>query len=202
MAQVNLGPPLSSSLCCLRKTQQPLWRRPREDATSWSSLRNSLQCNGRFTCLLWDNHKQEQARKALEDALGGKKSELDKWDKEIRKREEEEAAGGGGGGGGRGGGGGWFRWWSNGDHFWQEAQQASLAVLGIILVYLIIAKGEVMLAVILNPLLFALRGTRNAFAFLATHMSGKGEFENVTTGDANYDSSAKSRVLRKWGSDQ
>ncbi len=41
------------------------------------------------------------------------------------------------GGGSDAGGGGWFGWgrrfgWSNGDHFWQEAQQAILAVLGII----------------------------------------------------------------------
>lgn len=75
---------------------------------------------------------QEQAKKALESALGGKKIEFEKWNKEIQKREEA-------GGGGNAGGGGWFgggRWFggSNGDHFWQEAQQASLAVLGIIIV--------------------------------------------------------------------
>ncbi|CAF2136793.1 unnamed protein product [Brassica napus] len=29
-----------------------------------------------------------EARKALESALGGKKNEFDKWDKEIKKREE------------------------------------------------------------------------------------------------------------------
>lgn len=74
---------------------------------------------------------QEQAKKALESALGGKKIEFEKWNKEIQKREEA-------GGGGNAGGGGWFgggRWFggSNGDHFWQEAQQASLAVLGIVL---------------------------------------------------------------------
>lgn len=72
---------------------------------------------------------QDQARKALEGALGGKRDEFEKWDKEIKKREEV-------GGGSSGGGGGWFGWgrrfgWSNGDDFWQEAQQASLAVLGI-----------------------------------------------------------------------
>ncbi|KAL3585044.1 hypothetical protein D5086_011911 [Populus alba] len=49
--------------------------------------------------------------------------------KEIKRR---EAAGGGG----DSGGGGWFGWggrfgWSNGDNFWPEAQQTSLAVLGI-----------------------------------------------------------------------
>lgn len=50
--------------------------------------------------------------------------------KEIKRREEA-------GGGGDSGGGGWFGWggrfgWSNGDNFWLEAQQTSLAVLGII----------------------------------------------------------------------
>lgn len=73
---------------------------------------------------------QEQARKSLESALGGKKNEFEKWNKEIKRREEV-------GGGSDAGGGGWFGWggrfgWSNGDHFWQEAQQAILAVLGII----------------------------------------------------------------------
>lgn len=75
-------------------------------------------------------HQQEQARKALESALGGKKTEFEKWDKEIKRREEA-------GGGGDFGGGGWFRWgrWfggSDGDHFWQEAQQMSLTILGIV----------------------------------------------------------------------
>lgn len=74
---------------------------------------------------------QEQARKALESALGGKRNEFEKWDKEIKRREE---AGGGcdAGGGGWFGSGGWFGWFS-GDHFWQEAQQASLTMLGIVL---------------------------------------------------------------------
>lgn len=88
-------------------------------------------------CYIWQNGAlshfwlQEQARKALESALGGKKSEFEKWNKEIKRREEV-------GGGGDAGGGGWFGWggrfgWSNGDNFWQEAKQTSLAVLGIIL---------------------------------------------------------------------
>lgn len=81
-----------------------------------------------LTCYLYG--LQDQARKALEGALGGKKVEFEKWDKEIKKREEV-------GGGSSGGGGGWFGWgrrfgWSNDDDFWQEAQQASLAVLGIL----------------------------------------------------------------------
>lgn len=76
---------------------------------------------------------QDQARKALEGALSGKKNEFEKWDKEIKRREEL------GGGGDTGGGGGWFGWgrwfgWSNDDNFWQEAKQASLTIFGIILI--------------------------------------------------------------------
>lgn len=70
---------------------------------------------------------QEQARKALESALGGKKNEFEKWDQEIKKREE---SGGGNGGGGWFGGRGWF----GGDHFWGEAQQIGITLLAIILV--------------------------------------------------------------------
>ena len=74
---------------------------------------------------------QEQARKALEGALGGKKNEFDKWNKEIKRREEAS-------GSGDAGGGGWFGWggrfgWNNDDNFWQEAQQTSLTVLGIVI---------------------------------------------------------------------
>jgi len=75
---------------------------------------------------------QEQARKALEGALSGKKNEFDKWNKEIKRKEEL-------GGGGDTGGGGWFGWgkrfgWSNDDNFWQEAKQAILTILGLVLV--------------------------------------------------------------------
>lgn len=71
---------------------------------------------------------QEQAKKAVESALGGKKTEFDKWDEEIKKRAEAS-------GGGEGGGGGWFGWGGggfNGDHFWQEVQHTSFAILGVI----------------------------------------------------------------------
>lgn len=70
---------------------------------------------------------QEQARKALESALGGKKTEFEKWNKEIKRRESA-------GGGGNSGGGGWFRWFggSNDDNSWHEAQQISLTIFGIV----------------------------------------------------------------------
>lgn len=168
---------------------------------------------------------QEQARKALESALGGKKNEFEKWDKEIKRREEA-------GGGGDAGGGGWFGWggrfgWSNGDHFWQETQQTSLAVLGIIIMvssflksvlymirvchhsltslffalqYLIVAKGEVMLAVFFNPLLYALRGMRNAFTLITSRFLQKAS-PSGPKNEVYSLLSAKETVLRKWGSD-
>ncbi|MBA0627561.1 hypothetical protein Godav_005060 [Gossypium davidsonii] len=143
---------------------------------------------------------EEQARKALESALGGKKTEFEKWNKEIKRREEA-------GGGDNAGGGGWFGWggrfgWSNGDHFWQEAQQASLAILGIIVMYLVIAKGELLLAVIFNPLLYALRGTRDGFSYVTSKILGNGPVDssNTVNNEAYVQVSAKESVLRKWGS--
>ncbi|BFG27367.1 hypothetical protein CerSpe_136410 [Prunus speciosa] len=202
---LNLIPP--SQILLHSSSSRPLpttSSRQNETTQDWTSLLFKLKCRGRFSCLFSDNRKEEQARKALEGALGGKKSEFEKWDKEIKRREEV-------GGGGSAGGGGWFGWrgwfgWSNGDHFWQEAQQASLAVLGIILMYLIIAKGELMLAVIFNPLLYALRGTRNVFAFITSKIlrktgpDGQVVFDNISKNEAYSSVSAKESVLRKWGS--
>ncbi|XXG65047.1 hypothetical protein AAC387_Pa05g2847 [Persea americana] len=170
----------------------------------WTVLQQKFCSSGRFSCLFGDNRKQEQAKKALESALGGKKIEFEKWNKEIQKREEE-------GGGGNAGGGGWFgggRWFggSNGDHFWQEAQQASLAVLGIIIVYLLIAKGNIMLAVFFNSLLFVLRGTRNGFTYISSRITGKvspsSPFSHQNANRAEQAQiSAKDSVVRKWGTD-
>ncbi|XP_052203240.1 uncharacterized protein LOC127808703 isoform X2 [Diospyros lotus] len=196
-------PPPAAAVNCRSSTRPDCSPRLRGDG--WASVRRGLDSNGRFTCLFSDNRREEQARKALESALGGKKTEFEKWDKEIKKREEA-------GGGGDTGGGGWFRWgrWfggSNDDNSWQEAQQASLAVLGIILMYLIIAKGEVMLAVVFNPLLFALRGMRNGLTFItswilrtvapASHVN----FENIRREEVHTHISAKERVVRKWGNE-
>ncbi|XP_057416035.1 uncharacterized protein LOC130710703 [Lotus japonicus] len=171
----------------------------------WSSLQRKLNTNGRFLCLFSDNKRQEQARKALEGALSGKKSELEKWDKEIKKREEL-------GGGGDTGGGGWFGWgrwfgWSNDDNFWQEAKQAILTILGIILIYLVVAKGDLILAVIFNPLLYALRGVRNGFGFISskvlknTSTINGPDFDGFLKKDDYQHVSAKENVVRKWGSD-
>ncbi|XP_008440068.1 uncharacterized protein LOC103484656 isoform X1 [Cucumis melo] len=175
--------------------------RPRNPTHNWALLLSNLKCNGRFSCLFSNNRReQEQARKALESALGGKKNEFEKWNNEIKKREEV----GGGSGGGRGGwfgSGGWFGW--SDDQFWPEAQQTSLAVFGIIVMYLIVAKGELLLAVIFNPLLYALRGTRNGLTFVTSKFLRKSSASNYAEVEeiSNKDVTAKDRVARKWGSD-
>ncbi|CAN6683040.1 unnamed protein product [Malus baccata var. baccata] len=200
-AQTLLLQSLSSSSSSSTRPLPTVISRPNEATQDWNSLLFKLKCRGRFSCLFSDNRKQDQARKALEGALGGKKDEFKKWDKEIKRREEV-------GGGGSAGGGGWFgrgRWfgWSNDGNFWQEAQQASLAVMGIIVMYLIIAKGELMLAVIFNPLLYALRWTRNGFALITSRIFRKTapDGHNISMKEAYGTVSAKESVLRKWGSD-
>ncbi|OMO64702.1 hypothetical protein COLO4_31887 [Corchorus olitorius] len=136
MAQVlNLNPlPLASSYSTrpqLHVFQSLNAARNLNVDRNWSSLLQSLKCNGRFTCLFSDNRRQ----------------------------------------------------------------------------YLIIAKGEVMLAVIFNPLLYALRGTRNGLTYLTTKLLGKryadGPTEpyNMSTKEAYGLVSAKERILKKWGSE-
>ncbi|KAL3521882.1 hypothetical protein ACH5RR_014716 [Cinchona calisaya] len=140
---------------------------------------------------------KEKARRCLESALGGKNTEFEKWDK-------EEA-----GGGGDSSDGGWFRWFggSNGDHFWQEAQQTSLIILCIIALFLIIAKGDMMLAVVLNPLLFVLRGTRNGLTLLTSlateklNLASNANFSSIPHQQISAHFSSRDIVVKKWGSD-
>ncbi|KAL5729767.1 hypothetical protein ACHQM5_002669 [Ranunculus cassubicifolius] len=174
--------------------------------TSWTSLQAQVKCRGRITALFSNNNKQDQARKALENALGGKKSEFDKWNKEIQKREEIGGDAGGGGWFGRGG-----RWFGGfgGDHFWEEAQQASLVILVLMFVYVVIAKGEALLAVIFNPMLFGLRGLRNVFTYITSNISRRISPAGAGSNNAAADTatatqpllSAKERVIRKWATD-
>ncbi|PIA59813.1 hypothetical protein AQUCO_00400596v1 [Aquilegia coerulea] len=168
----------------------------------WNSLQLKLKCKGKYTCLFSNNNKEDQARKALEGALGGKKNEFERWNKEIEKREEM------GGGGGAGGGGwfGWGRWFGDGEHFWEEAQQASLVVLVLLFVYLVIAKGELLLAVVFNPVLFALRGLRNALTYITSTFLRKGSPVETSIPEFQKEElvsrhSAKENVIRKWASD-
>lgn len=74
----------------------------------------------------------------------------------------------------------------------------------LLLQYMIVAKGEVMAAFVLNPLLYALRGTRESLTSLSSKLTG------IEVSKANGDNSeemwkkdvsAKESVVRKWGSD-
>ena len=64
-----------------------------------------------------------------------------------------------------------------------------------------------MLAVILNPLLYALRGTRRGLTFITSQISQKlspssrASLENIPREEGHTHVSAKERVVRKWGSD-
>ncbi|XP_010905990.2 uncharacterized protein [Elaeis guineensis] len=173
----------------------------------WAALQKELECEGRYSSFFADGRKQEQARKALEGALGEKKTEFEKWNREIEKRQEK----GGGGASGRGGwfgGGGWFGWFGE-EHFWEEAQQAILAIIGIVSLYLLLAKGNVMFAVIFNSLLFVLRGARNWLTFISSWFTGKafapvsgsGPMNQMVSNTYQTEMSAKERVVRKWGMD-
>ncbi|KAK4259104.1 hypothetical protein QN277_005471 [Acacia crassicarpa] len=199
MAQLlNLSTPLPTTTKSFLLSSES----SRSTSQSWSSLQRKLQCNDRFVCLFSDNKREEEARKALEGALSGKKNEFEKWNKEIKRR-EELGGGGDAGGGGWFGRGGWFGW-SNDENFWQEAKQVSLTVLGIILIYLIVAKGELLLAVILNPLLYALRGTRNGLSFITSKITNRGNqsnFDGILKKEDYQSLSAKENVVRKWGRD-
>ncbi|XP_014758278.1 uncharacterized protein LOC100828643 isoform X2 [Brachypodium distachyon] len=94
---------------------------------------------GRAYCLFsggGDRRKQEEARGALESALGQKKTGFEKWGMGVEKRQQRDRRGGpgpaaGGGGGRSGGGGAWLRWFSSGG-FWDAAKQTVLTILGII----------------------------------------------------------------------
>ncbi|KAL5994757.1 hypothetical protein ACLOJK_024811 [Asimina triloba] len=210
MAQLlSLHPPNQRGALCIPSSKTLL---SSTSNSSWENLKQRSRTRHRFSCLFADNHrKQEQARKSLESALGGKKSEFDKWDKEIKKREQLGGGAGGVGGWGGwfggGGGGGWFGG-SNGEHFWQEAQQATLALLGIVAVGLLISKGDVLFAVAFNSLLFVLRWFRNALEFATWRVSGRMRrsspvlIPSQTLGAADgIKTTAKENVVRKWGMD-
>ncbi|WOG86208.1 hypothetical protein DCAR_0205409 [Daucus carota subsp. sativus] len=207
----NLRPPVQTPTL-LVSSSAPVWsppnrvkaptRYPDSSRNKWALLQLSLKCTSRFSCFFSQNgSKQDQARKALESALGGKKTEFEKWNKEIKKRESA-------GGGGSSGGGGWFRWFggSDDDHYWHEAQQISLTLFGIVAMYMIIAKGDVMLAVFFNALLTAIRATKNSFTFATTKIlktvspSTLAKLESLPKEEVSAPVSAKESVLRKWAS--
>ena len=71
---------------------------------------------------------------------------------------------------------------------------------------LIIAKGDLMIAVVLNPLLFLLRGTRNGLTFLTTLVREKlnsvtnPSLRTVQQRQISAPVSARESVMKKWGS--
>lgn len=62
-----------------------------------------------------------------------------------------------------------------------------------------------MLALIFNPLLFALRGSRNGFTSIISRIfripTDQADLANPPTNEGFHELSAKERVVRKWGSD-
>nr|VDC86979.1 unnamed protein product [Brassica oleracea] len=162
-----------------------LWRRTSLDSNSAFSLRTSITKSKPRSKLV--NHW-----KAL---LAGRRMSLTSGTKRSRKGKNLVVGGGGGG-------------WFSGDHFWNEAQQITITLLAILLVYMIVAKGEVMAAFVLNPLLYALRGTREGLTSLSSKLTG-GKVSKVNGDDSEEmwkkdgfsEVSAKESVVRKWGSD-
>ncbi|KAL4562551.1 hypothetical protein LXL04_034758 [Taraxacum kok-saghyz] len=203
MAQILISHPSSSKslpfgYCVALSDAQSVIlgrRRRQETSHSWNSLQRDLKSDGRIRCLFSNNRNKDQAKKALESALGGKKMEFEKWDKEIKKREE---AGGGGGGGG---GGGWWRRWfggSDGEHFWHEAQQVSITLLALAVMILVLAKGDVLFAVVLNPLLSFLRGPRNGLRYISSKILKKDASLSPQQESSVAATSAKQSVISKW----
>ncbi|KAG0499939.1 hypothetical protein HPP92_000011 [Vanilla planifolia] len=187
----------SSSSSCIGSRNTVLVK----TSSNWKTLCEQLRCRGRHYCFLNNGRKQDQARKALESALGEKKIEFERWNKEIEKR-EEKGIGGTSGHGGWFGGGRWFGWFG-GEHFWEETRQASLAIIGIISLCLLVAKGNVMFAVASNSLLFCLRGVRNLLSFQLTSLNKQpaSGSHQVAVEKNQSQLSAKQRVVRKWGMD-
>jgi hypothetical protein len=69
------------------------------------------------------------------------------------------------------------------------------------------AKGDLILAVIFNPLLYALRGTRNGLTLISSKIlrnasvDGPSDFPSALKNGVYVEVSAKESVKRKWGSD-
>ncbi|CAL5065585.1 unnamed protein product [Urochloa decumbens] len=182
-----------------------------------SSLRSGGRA-GRVYCLFsgGDNRKkQDEARRALENALGPKKAEFDKWDVDIERRQRRGRPGGPAvGGGGWSGGGRWFRWLTSGD-FWDAAKQTVLTILGIIAAFFLIANFNVLVAAVINSLLLVLRLIRRTLSFIARCVFQNGLVERPGPKSSTLDSnsvaaapvkeragmSARERVVRKWGTD-
>ncbi|KAG8050260.1 hypothetical protein GUJ93_ZPchr0009g2079 [Zizania palustris] len=156
--------------------------------------------------------KQDEARRAVESALGQKKAEFAKWDVEIERRRGRR--GPAAGGGGWSGGGGWFRWFSSGG-FWDAAKQTLVTIIAFITAFFLIANFNVLVAAIINSVLAVLREIRRALSFVAHCVFQAIPLSARQRAPASLDSgnqvavhvkdrtgmSAKERVVRKWGMD-
>ncbi|EEC85087.1 hypothetical protein OsI_32446 [Oryza sativa Indica Group] len=154
--------------------------------------------------------KQDEARKAVENALGWKKTGLPKLGMRIERRQQRLPPSAGGGG--WSGGGGWFRWFSSGG-FWDAAKQTILTIVGIIAAFFLIANFNVLVAAIVNSLLAVLRQIRRALSFVAQCIlqgvqssAPRRSSPSLDTGNQaavvvkdRVGKSAKERVVRKWG---
>eukprot|EP00850_Spirogloea_muscicola_P000118 SM000001S04520 [mRNA] locus=s1:662173:663336:- [translate_table: standard] len=175
------APHLRSSRCqldaALRRNQPPLQTRRRA----------SVSCAA---------DKREEARRALEAALGDTTDKFKKWDEEIQKREATKAGGGGGGGRGRGwggGDGGAEGGEGKGGNWVDEAKQILYAIGGIVLIYLLLTQGVSILAFLVNSILFVLRGFKGPRRISKT--PGPKALKIESTG------SAEAEVVRKWRND-
>lgn len=69
--------------------------------------------------------------------------------------------------------------------------------------YVLVAKGQVMFAVIFNSLLFVLRWSRNGLSLITSRFYGKKVLMDPSISTSNVEDgnqlSAKERVIRKWG---
>ncbi|GJN34690.1 hypothetical protein PR202_gb23376 [Eleusine coracana subsp. coracana] len=158
---------------------------------------------------------KEEARKALESAMGQNKTNFEKWDVQIERRQQRgQPRGPAAGSGGWSGGGGWFRWFTSGG-FWDAGKQTVHTILGIIAAIFLIANFNAMIAAVVNSLLGVLRQLRRLLSFIVQCALQSASIPRSGPKSSNLDSSnltgvpvkagvemsAKERVVRKWGMD-
>ncbi|CAI5471246.1 unnamed protein product [Closterium sp. Yama58-4] len=152
--------------------------------------------------------KKDAARKALEDALSGKKDLLNKWDAEIKRREEGGGGGegrgrgwGGGGGGGGGDGDGVSGGW---DERWEETKQVLFAIGGILGIYLLFTQGLRIVAFLINCILFVLRGFKGPRSQQQEIYTPRAATAGAAAdgGDVGEAGKREESVRQKWGGDE
>lgn len=147
-----------------------------------SQRRRKVLCRGR----------KEDAKRALESALGGNAEAFKKWEEDIKRREDAASGGGGGGEGGgfRGRGRGWGGGGGEGGNKKEhdpEARKMLYAVGGVAVFILISTRGAQILALVLNSIYFALRGFKR-------------KPSETAPGEGLPHRGAEASVIKKWGS--